>query len=191
MHYLKSFRAILLLLLSISLFLQAHEGHEHLSSFAADSSFGSQMDISLRFISWLHGIGRFHFLFLHFPIALIVMTAVAELLWLWFKNPLFAHAARFMILSAALFALPTAFLGFAFSYGQHYEGLPLDLFLWHRYFGCFTTGLALIAAILRERYVRQQAASLISYYVCLFFLFISVSLTGAFGGSLTFGLDVW
>jgi uncharacterized membrane protein len=140
------------------------------------------------FTYWLAQVGRFHYLMLHFPIALIVMTVAAECLWFWFSNPLFDHAARFMIAAAAIFAVPTALLGFALSYGEQYEGVSLDLFLWHRYFGLLTTGLAIIAAILRERFARQKFSSLMPYYICLFFLFLSVSLTGAFGGSLAFGI---
>ncbi len=183
------------LILTIGFAIQAHEGHEghDLSSlFAADSDFFSTQELSTSHAAgWLAGIGRFHFLFLHFPIALIVMTVVAEWLWIWFGGYLFSHAARFMILSAAIFALPTALLGFAMSYSQNYEGISLDLFVWHRYFGFLTAGLAILAAILRERYVRELSPSLSSYYVCLFLLFLSVSLTGTFGGGLTFGLDMW
>lgn len=183
---------ITLFMLSLCFFMQAHEGHHSFFSFSTEPDFFVTSSLtSTHFNYWLHSIGRFHFLFLHFPIALIVMTVLAEGLWQWYKNPLFDYAARFMMLAAAAFAIPTACLGLAFGYGQVYEGLSLDLYVWHRYFGCLTAGLAILAAILRERYVRHYASSLVSYYICLFFLFISVSFTGALGGSLTFGLDVW
>lgn len=166
-----------LLIMSLSAFLHAHDGHS--------------METDQQIAHWLASMGRFHLLFLHFPIALIVMTVLAEWLWIWYVNPLFRQAARFMIVAAATFALPTALLGLAFGYGQHYEGLSLDLYVWHRYFGLLTAGLAILTAILKERHVREYSSSLVGYYVCLFLLFLSVSLTGAFGGSLTFGLDVW
>ncbi len=178
-------------ILCLCVFIQAHEGHHVFSPFAANSEFFAQNEVSSRLTSWLGWIGRFHLLFLHFPIALIFMTLAAEWLWIWSANLLFNHAARFMILAAAIFGLPTALLGLAFGYGQNYEGMSLDLYVWHRYFGLLTAGLAIIAAILRERYAPERATSLTSYYICLFFLFLSVSLTGAFGGSLAFGLDVW
>lgn len=165
---------------SICLCLEAHEGHS--SFLSTDSDF---------FLNFFSAAGRFHLLLLHFPIALIVMTVVAEWLWIWFGGLMFSQAARFMIFAAAIFAPITALLGLAFGYGQHYEGLSLDLFVWHRYFGLLTAGLAILTAILRERYARELSSSLTSYYISLFLLFLSVSLTGAFGGSLTFGLDVW
>lgn len=188
---LKAKRIIFFLAVILWVGLQAHEGHFP-SHLAAETDFFSTKDFSSSpTAGWLAGIGRFHFLFLHFPIALIVMTVVAEWLWIWFASPLFNFAARFMIISAAIFALPTALLGFAMSYEQNYEGISLDLFLWHRYFGFLTAGLAILAAILRERYQRELSQSLTCYYLSLFFLFVSVSLTGAFGGSLTFGLDAF
>lgn len=187
----KIFGGICLLILSLCVFIQAHEGHHSFPSFSADVDFLAQEEISNHLAGWLGAIGRFHLIFLHFPIALIVMTVVAEWLWIWSANPLFNHAARFMILAAAMFALPTALLGLAFGYGRNYEGISLDLYVWHRYFGLLTAGLAIITAILKERYVRHHSTSLIGYSICLFLLFLSVSLTGAFGGSLVFGLDVW
>ena len=168
---------VLLFILSMGIYLQAHEGHEALATFS--------------FASWLEGVGRFHLLFLHFPIALIVMTVTAEWLGIWFANPLFNQAARFMILAAAIFAPITALLGLAFGYGQNYTGISLDLYVWHRNFGLLTAGLAILTAILKERYIREYTTSLAAYYLCLFLLFLSVSLAGAFGGSLTFGLDIW
>lgn len=183
----------LLFILAVTCFIQAHEGHDQsLSASLTEVDFNpSDISNSQTISSWLNGIGRLHLIFLHFPIALIVMTLVAEWLWIWFANPLFNQAARFMIMSAAIFAPITALLGLAFGYGQTYEGISLDLFAWHRYFGLLTAGLAILTAFLKERYVRETSSSLTSYYICLFLLFLSVSLTGAFGGSLTFGLNVW
>lgn len=167
-----------LFLLSICICLHGHEGH-HVNMMENDN-----------LKSWLNSIGRFHLIFLHFPIALITMTVAAEILWVWFRNPLFDQAARFMLISAAIFVIPTVLLGWAFSYGQQYEGLQLELYEWHRYFGCLTAALAILATFLRERYRKRYTSSLTAYYICLFFLFISVSLTGTFGGSLAFGIGI-
>ncbi len=151
----------------------------------------SQLSRSSSSVGFLEWLGHFHFLFLHFPIALIIMTVVAEWLWIWFANPVFNHAARFMIVSAAVFAIPTALFGFALGYHQTYEGLDLELYTWHRFFGVLTVGLVTVTAVLKERHARQPATSLVGYYSCLFLLFLSINLTGVFGGSLAFGLDVW
>jgi uncharacterized membrane protein len=168
----------------------AHEGHHSLPLTSSALSSGVyKMGDSLAY--WLHVLGRFHLIFLHFPIALIVMTVVAEWLWLWQEKVVFDHAARFMILGAAVFAPFTALLGFALSYDMPYEGLSLDLFQWHRYFGVLTAGLTVVTAILRERFSRELTNSLTAYYFCLFVLFICINLTGTFGGILAFGIEVW
>lgn len=169
----------------------AHEGHHHHETAALAGVGVSQFETSQNITNWISWIGRFHLLLLHFPIALIIMTVVAEWLNIWYDRPVFEHAARFMIAAAAIFAPITALLGFALGYGQHYEGLSLDLYEWHRYFGVTTAGLTVIAAILKERYIRQLSPSLTAYYICLFFLFICVNLTGTFGGSLAFGFNIW
>src|SRR4051812_19601708 len=76
----------------------------------------------------LHLLGYLHLILLHFPIALIIMTCIAELLYVRDYNPLYKHAARFMILSAAFFALPTVLSGFAFAFEAHYESHYEDIF---------------------------------------------------------------
>jgi len=52
--------------------------------------------------AWLRFIGSYHFIFLHFPIALITVTLLAEWLFIYDPKPLFSNAARFMLASAAL-----------------------------------------------------------------------------------------
>lgn len=176
--------------LSFFMMVHSHEGH-HISGMPTSPLNIQAVESPDLLAFWLEWIGRLHLIVLHFPIALIVMTVVAEWLWIWFDNLIFDHAARFMIIAAAVFALPTALFGFALGYGQNYEGLALDLFMWHRYFGIITACLAVLTAILRERYVRRHASSLKMYYLCLFILFLCINITGTFGGGLAFGLDIW
>lgn len=171
MNTLRLFLWSVFVVLAIGLFVEGHEGHHHPTSlFSSDNDLLlSQNGFADSFTGWMATIGRFHLIFLHFPIALIVMTVVAECLSIWFDNPLFPQAARFMIVAAAIFAPITALLGLAYGYGQHYEGFSLDLFVWHRYFGLLTAALAIFAAILRERYIRRHSTSLVTYYITLFF----------------------
>jgi len=148
----------------ISSIILGHEGHKHFS--LADLS---------------HFLGILHPILLHFPIALIVMAVVSEILWRYTRNPLFDDAARFMIIAAALFAIPTVLTGLAFSYGAEYEGANVSFFEWHRLLGFFTMSLAIVTA-----FIRQYKPTV---YICsLILLLVSVTLTGYFGGSLTFGL---
>jgi uncharacterized membrane protein len=193
-----SFFGIAYLFLTVSTMLFSHEEHHHddknpkikqqVTSPATSPS--KEMEIgkdSYRKI--IHWLGNFHPVLLHFPIALIVMTVISELLYHWYGTPLFEHASRFMIITAAITAIPTALFGFAFGYDAHYEGILGNLFWWHRFLGVFTTLLTIVAAILRELHTSKQWNTMKTYYICLFIIFISVNLTGYLGGGLTFGPD--
>ena len=183
---------LFLIILSITGHIEAHEGHHSLESELASSALSNPATSDeFTLVNAINWIGRFHLLFVHFPIALIVMTVLAEWLLVWQRKIIFDHAARFMIVSAAVFAPITALLGFAFAYHFTYEGISQDLFEWHRYFGSITTGLVVIAAYLRERYSRQCTNSLTAYYFVLFALLVCINLTGTFGGFLAFGFNIW
>ncbi|MDN3506520.1 MAG: DUF2231 domain-containing protein [Simkaniaceae bacterium] len=115
------------------------------------------------------------------------MTVIAELLRLKNNSPIFQQAARFMIIAAAITALPTAILGLAYGYGANYED-PLTLvFWWHRFLGISTAILAIITAIFKEFHVRNKMGGR-AYAISLIFLFIFVTVTGYLGGEMTFGL---
>lgn len=127
----------------------------------------------------LEWIGNFHFVFLHFPIALIIMTAFAELFFAYTGKAFYSNAARFMLIAATLFALPTALFGYALSI---HTTLTADLY-WHRLFGFFTAFFAIITLLLREKQYRR------SYQFALLILFLSINITASLGGDMTFGED--
>jgi uncharacterized membrane protein len=165
-----------------------HEGHFHHSLGSIQESmhpgeteptikhFG---DNPQTFAGWL---GGFHFILLHFPIALIIMTAFAEFLYTRYKKPLFDNAATFMIVAAAILALPTAILGYIYSTTGVYEGLLADFLQWHMIFGILTAILSIYVA-----YLKVKGEHLRLYYASLAALFIIVNITGMLGGGMTFG----
>lgn len=132
--------------------------------------------------NWMQWIGGFHFIFLHFPIALIMMTVIAEILFVWYTKPIFNYAARFMLVAAAILALPTALFGLIYSNTATYEGLLADFVWWHMYFGLMTAVFAIYVAFLRERKGLNKF-----YYACLFVLFLLINITAMLGGGMTFG----
>jgi uncharacterized membrane protein len=181
-----NFSIFILLCFLSSNFLFSHEGHKHVAQnesihptqneTATVKSFGGRPQ------SWMQWLGGFHFIFLHFPLALIIMTAISELLFAWYSKPIFDNAARFMLIAAAIFALPTALFGLIYSYTGTYEGLLATLIWWHGGLGITTAVFTIIAAFLREYSGLNKV-----YYICLFLLFILVNITGTLGGNLTFG----
>lgn len=148
--------------------LIAHDGHAaSLGPTAIDSA-----------IYW---IGSLHPIFLDFPIALITMSVIAEILFYLQDKAIYDHAARFMVLSAAILSIPTVITGLAFGYGAAFANLQEDFFWWHRFLGILTMGLVVLTAYVREYYGKRS-----SYFAFLLLSFLSVSLTGFLGGSLTF-----
>lgn len=160
-------------LLNITSHLFAHEEH------------GTTLQ-SENINQWMQWIGNFHLIFLHFPIALIVMTVISECLSWKYKNPFFDHASRFMLIAAAIATIPTALTGLAFSYGVSYEGEMVDIFWWHRFLGLFITALSFLTVILKELTIRKTIKSSMYYSITLIILFISVNITGYLGGEMTF-----
>lgn len=156
---------ILLGFLLLNFFVFAHEDHQNEMS-----------------ITWLQWVGSFHLILLHFPIALINMLAVAELLLILSKRPIFDFSSRFLIISAAILTPLTALLGLIYSFSFTYEGLMETFLLWHMWLGISTAILAVVAAYIRERWGRTT-----TYLFCLILLLLLVNITGFFGGSMTFG----
>lgn len=168
--------------------LQSHDGHKTLAKENSEQAKSNEaipnsetQHKNALYHDLMHWLGEFHPIALHFPIALIIMTVIAEIFFLWNSNPVFDHAARFMIMAAAITAVPTALLGLAWSEDIVYTGSVSEYLAWHRISGLLTPFLAILATLLRElRAVR-------SYYVCLIIVFIVVNIASYLGGAMTFG----
>lgn len=174
----------LLCFLTFSFLAFAHEGHEE-KKIPTSENFQEKVKETTqdgRPTSWTQWIGSFHLILLHFPIALINMLAISELLWACYKKPIFESSSRFLMISSAIVAPPTALLGFIYSYSASYEGL-MEIFLWwHMWLGILTAALTVALAFIKEKVGISRL-----YYAGLFILFILVNVTGFFGGGMTFG----
>lgn len=147
----------------------AHEGHEEKKSAISENIQDevTQLFQEGRPTSWTQWIGSFHLILLHFPIALINMLAISELFWVWYRKPIFEFSSRFLLISSAILAPPTALLGLIYSYSVSYEGVMEKLLWWHMWFGILTAALAVALAFIKE----EIGASKL-YYVGLFVLFL-------------------
>lgn len=152
-----------ILFITTAIGIEAHDGQ------SSDSSF----------IRW---VGNFHPVILHFPIALLLTGGFAELLFSWSSRDIFDHSARFMILIAAITAVPTVLFGLALGYSLEYPGVFDEMIDSHRISGITTALLLIVAAYLREYYYRGML-----YYIFLVASIISVSVTGYLGGLMSFG----
>lgn len=159
--------------LCFSFLVFAHEGHQETINDSVQQG---------RPTSWIQWIGSFHLILLHFPIALINMLAISEVLGAWTKRQSFEFSSRFLIISAAVVAPPTALLGLIYSYSEPYEGIMATFLWWHMSLGIITATLAVISALLRARLGADNL-----YYACLALLFLLVNVTGFLGAGMTFG----
>ena len=175
---------LLLCFLAFSFLALAHEGHEEKKAATLENvqEKTSETLQQGRPTSWTQWIGSFHLILLHFPIALIYMLAISELLWVWCKKPMFESSSRFLMISVAIITPPTALLGLIYSYSASYEGLMETFLWWHMWFGILTATLAITLAFIKEKIGTTKF-----YYVGLFILFLIVNITGFFGGGMTFG----
>lgn len=131
--------------------------------------------------AWMHWFGNYHYIFLHFPIALIIMACVAELLLLWRKNPGYDFIVNFLLISAAIIAIPTVFSGLSLEESGAVTGETQALVEWHEIFGFITLSLTVVTVIIRNILGRY------SLYVCsLIALLISVIITAHLGGLMAF-----
>ena len=136
--------------------------------------------------------GQFHPIAVHFPIALIIVAAAAELLGGFpsTRKSLFLNASRFVIFAGALSAIATVLLGWATGASANYPPEFSLTFNLHRWLGT-SAGLAIVVcAVLCELSYRKDNAALRSgYRVALGLSVVLVSLAGYLGGSLVYGLN--
>lgn len=155
---------LLLVLLNVHVF--AHEGHD----------FYNQAEDLIAFL------GSFHVILLHFPIALIVMAGVAELLNVLTANEKYDFTIKFLLTAAAFFAIPTVISGLCYEEIMNFQDWEVAWIWWHKIFGLATLGLSVLSVILLHCFGRS------AFYLASFLLqFFCVVITSYMGGVITFG----
>lgn len=136
----------------------------------------------------IHVVGRFHPMLVHFPVALILTAAAAEILYAARKRQEFGAAALFLITAAAWMSVPAFLAGFAAAAGAVFEADLQHAFSVHRIAGVFTPMLAFMAAGMGHSTRRTgQVWEQITYRVFLTLAAIAVILAGWYGGRLVYG----
>ena len=138
-------------------------------------------------------LGRVHPLLVHFPIALLLAGALAEILGAMRGRSGSSPTARFCVGLGALGAALAAFTGWQRAEG--FKALPgteanVDV---HRWFAVGTTGLAALLALIglwsRERKDGVRAPGLGLFRWGLLLAAVLVAVTAHFGGTLVYGAD--
>jgi uncharacterized membrane protein len=135
-------------------------------------------------------IGKLHVLLLHFPVALIIVAALADALWLRWRKPLFREAGYYCILLGALAAIPTMITGSMLIDTLKLTVSEAALGEIHETLGILTTSIVVLAAGVRLLGRNKLTKTWAWMYGALMAgLLVLVSLTGHFGGMLAFGKD--
>ena len=126
-------------------------------------------------------LGRFHPLFVHLPIGILVLACA----FLWQSSkPRYAYlspAVNTMLFWGMLSAITSCITGFLLSQSGEYDTETVG---WHQWMGIGVAVVSIVFYFMRrkELFARQQ-------WLVAIFLLLFVMITGHFGGSLTHGSD--
>ena len=130
--------------------------------------------------------GRLHPLLVHFPIALILIAAIAELAFLATRFPTWHTVAVANLRAGAAFAVASATAGWLLASSRIVEASPA--LEWHRWLGLIAAVAALAAALMTVQidHLRRRRWR---YRTALFSAAAFVAVAGHFGAVLVWGAD--
>jgi uncharacterized membrane protein len=130
--------------------------------------------------------GRLHPLLVHFPIALVLIAAIAELVSVTTRFPGCHTVAVANIRAGAAFAVASAGAGWLVASSRIVEAsAALE---WHRWLGLMAA-LAAVAAALTTGNIDWSPRRLWLYRIALFSAAACVAVAGHFGAVLVWGAD--
>ena len=132
-------------------------------------------------------IGRLHPLLIHFPIALVIAAAVAEVAAMARADERWRTVAVGNVRAGAAFALLATIAGWRLAQAPEME--VSQLLEWHRWLGTVAAGVTLAAALATGGLRVRSALGVRIYRVALFAAGTLVAVTGHFGGLLVWGAN--
>jgi len=137
--------------------------------------------------SWvLQLLGRLHPLLVHFPVGLLVVAFVLELVTVRGKQKGLREGINWMVYIGAVTAIITALFGWLLEEQEDYQGSLVEN---HEFAGILTAVLASITALTLCRTLRVKSNSLLLYRLLLTSTVVALTIAGHFGASLTHGED--
>jgi uncharacterized membrane protein len=130
--------------------------------------------------------GRLHPLIVHFPIALILIAAIAELIFLATRSIRWQMVAVANMRAGAVFAVGSAGAGWVLASSHIVEAsTALE---WHRWLGLMAAIAAITAALMTGK-IDPPGKPQRLYRIALFSAAAIVALAGHFGAVLVWGAD--
>ncbi len=130
-------------------------------------------------------LGRFHPLILHFPIVLIILVALLELLKQFFSLKIRKGVIKVFLIIAALSTLGSIGAGFFLYASGEYAGQLIDQHFW----AASITGFSILATTALYFIYNDKKRYYPYYFSGLLISMIAVSYTSHVGGSITHGQD--
>lgn len=156
---------------------EAEHEHDHRRDHGSGETFAA--------LPWL---GRFHVLVIHFPIALLSIGALFELVGWLGRKPGVEAIVRATVGLGALSAAAAVLLGLANAIEADYSGTLSWVFWWHRALGITTAVVGILAWLALTRRRRQPTPQrIVVARTAILLAATLVGVTGHFGGSLVFG----
>ena len=134
----------------------------------------------------LQFLGRLHPLLVHFPIGLLVVALLLEILTIGGKRKGLREGINWMIYIGAGFAVFSALFGWFLKTQEAYTG---DLVDNHQYAGIATAVLAIVTAIILKNSLKKTIVNLKAYRFMLFATVVLLTIAGHLGANLTHGED--
>jgi len=132
-------------------------------------------------------VGKFHPLLVHFPIALVLASAGAELAAIWTRRASWRAVALANLRAGAVMAALALIAGWVLATAPFVEPTP-SLAL-HRWTGIAASAATLGAALASRRSHIQSRPSLVAYRSALFGAAVLVAIAGHLGAALVWGSD--
>jgi uncharacterized membrane protein/mono/diheme cytochrome c family protein len=130
-------------------------------------------------------LGRLHPMVLHFPIGLLTIALLLEMIALFKKDPGFRQAISVVLILGMVSAILTALFGWLLSRGGGYDA---DLVWWHRLQGISVAVLSVLVVLCRRFYHRGKNVLLRVGYRLLLMVCVGILLlAGHNGASMTHG----
>ena len=152
-------------------------GHDHSEHVHADS----MVDTLIGYL------GKFHVLAVHFPIALLLVAGLCELIAVWQPGPFWSHAAGANLAFGTVGAVVAAILGWLAASSGTYAGEQATILETHRWLG---TSTAVLSGVCLIAWWKARSGSLwaqYTYRTLLVFAMLLLVLAAHFGGSLVYG----